>query len=57
MENIQNMKKCSKCKEEKPIEDYIKHGMRRSSKCDPCRLEYQQQVNRKRAKLEKMNLW
>ena len=42
---------------EKPVNDFIRHGMYRSSKCNPCRLEYQQKMNRKRAKIERARLW
>lgn len=43
-----NKKKCSRCKKEKPVDDFIKQGMYRSSKCNPCRLEYQKKINKKR---------
>ena len=50
-------KKCTKCKEEKFLAEFIKSGLQRHSMCDPCRKEYLKKQNRKRAKLLKEKLW
>lgn len=51
------MKTCSQCNEEKSIDEFIKHGMYRNSKCHPCRLAYQKKINEKWDKAKRMQLW
>jgi hypothetical protein len=44
---------CSACDEEKSQAEFIKMGMYRHPKCDPCRKAYARLDNQKRAKLIK----
>ena len=50
-------KKCTICKEDKSLADFIKQGQFRHSMCDPCRKEYNRKYQDKRSKLKKQKLW
>ena len=49
-------KKCTGCKENKSITDFVKMGMTRHSMCDPCRKVYQKKHNDKVRELKKQKL-
>tara|TARA_Y100000034_G_scaffold133691_1_gene199886 strand:- start:430 stop:588 length:159 start_codon:yes stop_codon:yes gene_type:complete len=52
------MKKCSICKEEKSVADFIKLSSGyRHSQCDPCRKNYLSERNKVLYKLKKEKLW
>ena len=48
------MKKCTQCKEEKSLSEFIKSGTQRHSMCDPCRKAYLREYNKK---WKKAKLW
>lgn len=51
------MKICTGCKQEKPVEEFIKNGLYRNTKCNPCRLEYQKKINKKARNKQLQKLW
>ncbi|MAG59245.1 hypothetical protein CMO96_00425 [Candidatus Woesebacteria bacterium] len=50
-------KKCTQCKDEKSLADFIKMGISRHSMCDPCRKAYTKKNNDKIQKLKKQKIW
>ena len=50
-------KKCTRCKEEKSLADFVKVATGRHSMCDPCRKEYNKEYQKKLTKLKGKKLW
>lgn len=51
------VKKCTQCKEDKSLAEFIKQGMYRHPMCDPCRKAYMKKNNNRITKLKRLKLW
>ena len=50
-------KKCTQCKEDKSLDQFVKVGFYKHSMCNDCRLEYYKKNNRRITKLKNQKLW